>query len=58
MKMKLVLTACIASLALAACNNQSPTAARTFDPAAGPRADGVGTYGSDGFADTTKTPPK
>ena len=58
MKMKLVLAACIASLAIAACTAQSPTAARTLDPAAGPSTDGVGTYGSDGFADTTKTPPK
>ena len=73
MKMKLVLAACIASLALAACNVQSPTATRTLDPAAsrqggpgtfgsngltGPRTDGVGTYGSGGFSDTTKAPPR
>jgi hypothetical protein len=58
MKMKLVLGACIASLALAACTAHSPTAARTLDPAAGPSMDGVGSYGSGGFADTTKAPPR
>lgn len=53
MKAKVLLAACAASLVLAACTAASPTAPSSRAPNA-PLADGVGTMGSGGFADTTK----
>ena len=52
MKAKVLLAACAAALVLAACNAASPTApsSRLHRPS----ADGVGTMGSGGYADTTK----
>jgi hypothetical protein len=57
MKVKLLLAACAACMAAAACTAHSPTAARALD-VTGPARDGVGTFGSGGFVDTTVTSQK
>lgn len=54
MKAKVLLAACAAALVLAACNADSPTTPSSRTPGT-PVADGPGSFGSGGRADTTNT---